>query len=119
MCLFYSKFLNGTNKTEIIDVLKHLDHLIKVGGEDVAAIGSDFDGMECDLFIKNAEEYLNIIKKLSMTDKTTSMRRKRPFVHRNDLLNDNLLLDKSKSVILLALLNEGILSLERKWRKPT
>lgn len=33
---------------------------------------------------------------MGLYDKTTSMRRKRPFVHRNDLLNDNLLLDKSR-----------------------
>ena len=51
---FYSYFLNGTGKTEINDIIRHLEHLIKVGGEDVAALGSDFDGMECELPFKNA-----------------------------------------------------------------
>ncbi len=55
-CVFYSRFLNGTDKTSADDIIRHLEHLIKVGGEDVAALGTDFDGMECELFIKNASE---------------------------------------------------------------
>lgn len=51
---FYSYFLNGTNKTEISDIIRHLEHLINIGGEDVAAIGTDFDGMVCELPFKNA-----------------------------------------------------------------
>lgn len=53
---FYSKFLNGTNKTEIIDILFHLEHLIKIGGEEVAALGTDFDGMDCELFLRNSSD---------------------------------------------------------------
>ena len=52
----YSRFLNGTNKTEFDDIIRHFKHLIKVGGESVAAIGSDFDGMECELPIKTASD---------------------------------------------------------------
>ena len=48
-CVFYSHFLNGTDTTDIDSILRHLEHLVKVGGEDVAALGSDFDGMKCDL----------------------------------------------------------------------
>ena len=51
---FYSKFLNGGEKTDIKDIILHLKHLIKIGGEDAAAIGTDFDGMECLMFIKDA-----------------------------------------------------------------
>ncbi len=53
---FYSRFLNGTNKTEFSDILRHLKHIIKVGGEAVAAIGTDFDGMKCILPIKTAAD---------------------------------------------------------------
>lgn len=53
-CVFYSHFLNGTNRTTTEDIIRHLEHLVKVGGEDVAALGSDFDGMECKLFLQNA-----------------------------------------------------------------
>lgn len=53
---FYSRFLNGTGKTEMDDIVRHFKHLIKVGGESVAAIGTDFDGMECTLPIKSAAD---------------------------------------------------------------
>ncbi len=53
---FYSVFLNGTNKTEIFDIICHIEHLIKVGGEDVAALGTDFDGMECEMFLKTCAD---------------------------------------------------------------
>ncbi len=55
-CVFYSHFLNGTDTTDIDSILRHLEHLVKVGGEDVAALGSDFDGMDCDLPFQNASE---------------------------------------------------------------
>lgn len=54
--VFYSYFLNGTEKTEICDILRHIEHFVNVGGEDIAALGSDFDGMSCELEIKNASE---------------------------------------------------------------
>ncbi len=54
-CVFYSHFLNGTNNTEVDDIIRHLEHLIKVGGEDVAAYGSDFDGMDSKLSFKNSK----------------------------------------------------------------
>ncbi len=52
--VFYSRILNGTDTTSIEDILRHLHHLIRVGGEEVAALGSDFDGMDCKLFLKDA-----------------------------------------------------------------
>ena len=52
--VFYSRFLNGTDTTSKEDILRHLAHLIRVGGEDVAALGSDFDGMDCQLFLQDA-----------------------------------------------------------------
>ena len=55
-CVFYSYFLNGTDRTEVDDIIRHLEHMIKVGGEESAALGSDFDGMECQLFLKTAAD---------------------------------------------------------------
>ena len=52
--LFYSCFLNGTDSTAAEDIIRHIEHLINVGGEDVAAIGTDFDGMDCEMFISGA-----------------------------------------------------------------
>ena len=53
---FYSQFLNGSNKTEIYDIIRHFEHLINVGGEDVAALGTDFDGMQCEMFLKTCAD---------------------------------------------------------------
>ncbi|MBR3961413.1 MAG: membrane dipeptidase [Clostridia bacterium] len=53
---FYGKFLNGTDSTTAEDIIRHLRHLIKIGGEECAAIGTDFDGMTTRLFIKDAAD---------------------------------------------------------------
>ncbi len=53
---FYSRFLNGTDKTEFSDIIRHSKHIINVGGEDAAAIGTDFDGMNCILPLKSAAD---------------------------------------------------------------
>jgi membrane dipeptidase len=43
--IYESKFLAETwGRARRADVVRHLDHLIRVGGEDVAAIGTDYDG---------------------------------------------------------------------------
>ena len=39
------KFLTCENKANIDDVLKHLEYLLKVAGEDHVGLGSDFDGL--------------------------------------------------------------------------
>ena len=46
----------GKKKTKIADIIIHLKHLIKIGGENVAAIGTDYDGIECEMFLKNCGE---------------------------------------------------------------
>lgn len=44
---FYPPFLNiEPDKATLTDVIKHIEHFLSLGGEDVVAIGSDFDG--CD-----------------------------------------------------------------------
>ena len=52
--VFYSVFLNGKDHTKIEDIILHISHIIKVGGEDSVALGTDFDGIECGLFLENA-----------------------------------------------------------------
>ncbi len=42
---FYTVFLNGTNKADINDVIRHIEHILSLGGEDALGIGSDFDGI--------------------------------------------------------------------------
>lgn len=42
---FYYKQLTDARTCGIDDVLRHIEHIIKIGGIDCCAIGSDFDGM--------------------------------------------------------------------------
>ena len=41
-------------KSRISDMVIHARHMVDVGGEDILALGSDFDGIEGDLEIKGA-----------------------------------------------------------------
>ena len=57
---FYPAFLNcdPTDAHGRIDVMiKHLKHMVSVGGVEVAALGSDFDGMSGNLEISDCSEY--------------------------------------------------------------
>ena len=41
---FHAQFVNGTNESTLDDVIKQIEHLVKVAGVDHVAVGSDFDG---------------------------------------------------------------------------
>lgn len=41
---YYSLFTNGTLQGDIKEILPHIDHFLELGGENVIAMGSDFDG---------------------------------------------------------------------------
>lgn len=43
---FYPYFVNENGKAGIEDLVRHLEHLFYVGGEDFVAIGTDFDGFD-------------------------------------------------------------------------
>ena len=53
---FFSYFLNGSDKVTAADIIAHIKYIINLGGEDIAAIGTDFDGMDCDLFLNDAAD---------------------------------------------------------------
>lgn len=42
---FYYKQLTDKRTAELTDVLKHIEHVINIGGVQCCALGSDFDGM--------------------------------------------------------------------------
>lgn len=44
---FYPYFLNNTEKAMIDDVLRHIEHICSVTGENHIGIGADYDGIEC------------------------------------------------------------------------
>jgi membrane dipeptidase len=43
---FVPLFLSGQNAASIMDVLRHLEHVCELGGENHVGFGSDFDGSE-------------------------------------------------------------------------
>lgn len=54
---FYPYFVNESGKAGVEDLVRHLEHLFYVGGEDFVAIGTDFDGFDQgDLELQNIGE---------------------------------------------------------------
>lgn len=43
---FYTHFLTKNGTSQISDVLRHIDYIYELGGEDILGFGSDFDGIE-------------------------------------------------------------------------
>ncbi len=43
---FYKFFLNKKGNAGLYDVLKHIEHILSLGGENVLSIGTDFDGAD-------------------------------------------------------------------------
>lgn len=43
---FYPYFVNENGKAGVDDLVRHLEHMYYVGGEDFVAIGTDFDGFD-------------------------------------------------------------------------
>lgn len=42
----YSWFINNTDRSSIDEMITHIEYILSLGGIDVLAIGSDFDGIE-------------------------------------------------------------------------
>lgn len=51
---FAKNFLGNADITRIDDIVAHIKYIADVGGIDVVALGSDFDGIEDELEIKDA-----------------------------------------------------------------
>ena len=53
----YPYFINENGKANIDDLIRHIEHMFYVGGEDFVAIGTDFDGFdEGELELQNIGE---------------------------------------------------------------
>jgi membrane dipeptidase len=53
---FCNSFIGETPKAMIKDMIKHIKHIRNIGGIDVIALGSDFDGIGCPVEIKDVSE---------------------------------------------------------------
>lgn len=61
---FCANFLGNNAVSRIEDIVVHIKHIRKVGGIDVIAIGSDYDGINCQLEICNIGEMNKLLNAL-------------------------------------------------------
>ena len=59
---YCADFISEENKhSSIEDIIKHINHIVKVGGIDIVGLGSDFDGIDPDIELKDAS-FLNLLE---------------------------------------------------------
>lgn len=61
---FYAGFLGESPVSRTEDMVRHLRHLVDVGGLSVAALGSDFDGIDSPLELGDAGGMLQLVEAL-------------------------------------------------------
>jgi membrane dipeptidase len=62
---FVPPFLNQSGDAEISDILRHLDHICSIGGENHVGFGSDFDGIsETVKGLSSYRDYDNLVDAL-------------------------------------------------------
>ena len=61
---FCSAFIGNTSMAMIDDMVKHIKHIKNVGGIESIALGSDFDGIDCPVEIKDVSEMGKLAIKL-------------------------------------------------------
>lgn len=73
---FYKGFLNDDeNKACIDDIIRHAEHFLNLDGEDVLAIGADFDGADMPYDINGIESVENIYSRF-VTEFGTNLTKK-------------------------------------------
>lgn len=69
---FYKQLTSGKGCT-IDDVLRHIEHIINIGGIDCCAIGSDYDGMNlCPVGLENSSRFQSLadgLHSMGLSDK--------------------------------------------------
>lgn len=58
---FFSKFLGYSEIGKIDDMIKHIKHIIDVGGIDVVAIWTDFDGIDTEVETKDISQINKLV----------------------------------------------------------
>ncbi len=69
---FYTAFLNNNSENaNIFDIIKHIEYMLSLGGENVVSMGSDFDGAEIpkDMYgLKSVPNIYNEMLKLNYNE---------------------------------------------------
>ncbi len=58
---FYSQFLDGSNFSKVSSIVKHIKYIRDLAGIDVIALGTDYDGIGCELEIADISK-IDILK---------------------------------------------------------
>ncbi|WP_210363894.1 dipeptidase [Bacillus sp. REN3] len=62
---FVPEFLTGEQQARIDDVIRHVEHVCSLGGENHLGFGSDFDGIDCTVSgLDGNRQYHNLIEAL-------------------------------------------------------
>lgn len=61
---FASYFLGDGEVSKVEDIVRHIEHILNVGGEDVVVLGTDFDGISCELEIADFSEMGKLVDAL-------------------------------------------------------
>lgn len=64
---FCSSFLGGSKIAKIDDMITHIEHIKNIGGIDCISLGTDFDGIENDVEIKNIGEIEKLYNALKIS----------------------------------------------------
>ena len=63
---YYPAFVNGQEDCSLEDIKAHIEHILELGGEDILALGSDFDGAPMPSFLGGVDGlctfYGNVVK---------------------------------------------------------
>ncbi len=70
---FYGPFLQGNETSSIDAMLKHIKHIVNIGGEDVLSLGSDFDGIEGNLELCGVHDIHLLISAMEREGLTSSL----------------------------------------------
>ena len=61
---FYADFLGDSPTTHTADIVRHMKHMRNVGGLEVVALGSDFDGIDCPLEMVDASGMGGLLREM-------------------------------------------------------
>ena len=62
---FYSAFLTGSNYTANADIVRHMQYIKNAAGIASVALGSDFDGIDCELELRDYSHFDELISAMS------------------------------------------------------
>lgn len=62
----YPAFLSNSNVADVKTILRHMEHILSLGGENILGLGSDFDGVDAlPKGISSAREYIALFDEMA------------------------------------------------------